>query len=49
MPTKDNKHLKDLRGGMLGQARRAIGGRAQQLEEAERQAVFGNQKPRKQP
>jgi len=39
MPTKDNKHLKDNKGGLLGKAKRAFGGRKQQLEDAEAAAM----------
>lgn len=39
MPTKDNKHLKDNKGGMLGKAKRAFGGRKQQLDDAEAKAM----------
>ena len=39
MPTKDNKHLKDNKGGLLGKAKRAFGGRQQQLDAAEAAAV----------
>ena len=34
MPTKDNKHLKDNKGGMLGKAKRGLAGRQQQLDDA---------------
>lgn len=45
MPTKDNKHLKDNKGGMLGKAKRAFGGRKQQLDAAEAAAM--GKKPKK--
>jgi hypothetical protein len=48
MPTKDNKHIKDTRGGMLGRAKRAIGGRQQQLDDAEARAMGKDlRKPKK--
>ena len=45
MPTKDNKHLKDNKGGLLGKAKRAFGGRKQQLDAAEAKAM--GKKPKK--
>ena len=48
MPTKNNKHVKDTRGGLLGRARRALGGRQQQLDDAEARAMGKDpRKPKK--
>lgn len=47
MPTKDNKHLKDNKGGMLGKAKRAFGGRQQQLDAMEAAAMGKGKKVEK--
>jgi len=39
MPTKDNKHLKSNKGGMLGKAKRGLAGRRQQLDDMEAKAM----------